>query len=65
VVAAGRDADLFTHDLVGQAVLDQLAEAGIDLVEVFQKLESEGVSKFAASWDELVASVATAQGRRE
>jgi transaldolase len=46
----------------GQAVLDQLTQAGIDLVEVFQKLESEGVSKFATSWDELVASVEAAQG---
>ena len=46
----------------GQAVLDQLTQAGIDLVEVFGKLESEGVSKFATSWDELVASVKTAQG---
>lgn len=48
----------------GQAVLDQLTQAGIDLVEVFEKLESEGVSKFATSWDELVASVEAAQGRR-
>lgn len=46
----------------GQAVLDQLTQAGIDLVEVFEKLESEGVSKFATSWDELVASVKAAQG---
>lgn len=49
----------------GQAVLDQLTTAGIDLDDVFQTLEIEGVDKFNASWDELVTSVKTAKGRRE
>lgn len=49
----------------GQAVLDQLTAAGIDLDDVFQTLEIEGVDKFSISWDELVTSVKTAQGRPE
>jgi transaldolase len=44
----------------GQAVLDQLTAAGIDLPEVFDTLETEGVAKFVASWDELVATVEAA-----
>ncbi|MGB7962114.1 MAG: transaldolase [Propionicimonas sp.] len=48
----------------GQAVLDQLGAAGIDLDDVFQTLEAEGVDKFITSWDELVASVKTAQGHQ-
>jgi transaldolase len=49
----------------GQAVLDQLTAAGIDLADVFETLETEGVDKFNTSWDELVASVRTAQGLPE
>ncbi|MFZ0529382.1 MAG: transaldolase [Propionicimonas sp.] len=45
-----------------QAVLDQLTAAGVDLDDVFATLETEGVDKFNASWDELVATVRTAQG---
>ncbi len=45
----------------GQAVLDQIAAAGVDLPEVFTLLEEEGVAKFLTSWDELVASVTSAQ----
>lgn len=42
----------------GAAVMAELAAAGIDLDEVFKKLEDEGVQKFIASWDsELVTSV--------
>ncbi len=41
----------------GQALLDQLTAVGIDLVDVYQVLEDEGVSKFVVSWDELVESV--------
>ena len=48
----------------GQAVLDQLGAAGIDLDDVFETLEAEGVDKFITSWDELVASVKTAQGHQ-
>ncbi|TAL25974.1 MAG: transaldolase [Frankiales bacterium] len=40
-----------------QQVLDALKAAGIDYDEVVEQLEVEGVSKFEASWDELVASV--------
>ena len=38
-------------------VFRKLADLGIEYDEVVQKLEIEGVSKFVASWDELVAAV--------
>lgn len=44
----------------GQAVLDELTAAGIDLPDVFDTLETEGVAKFVASWNELVATVEAA-----
>ena len=44
-----------------QAVLDEIAAAGVDLTDVFALLEAEGVSKFITSWDELVESVKAAQ----
>ncbi len=47
----------------GQAVLDQLVTAAVDLDEVFAVLEAEGVQKFIVSWNELVASVEAAQDR--
>lgn len=37
-----------------QAVFDQLAAVGIDLPDVFEVLESEGVEKFETSWGELL-----------
>jgi len=40
-----------------QEVLDAVVAAGVDWAEVLQVLESEGVSKFEASWDELVETV--------
>jgi transaldolase len=40
-----------------RAVMDQLAEAGIDYDDVIATLEQEGVDKFVKSWDELVATV--------
>jgi transaldolase len=40
-----------------QAVLDQLAELGIDYQDVVAVLEREGVEKFEASWLELRATV--------
>ncbi|HJU80371.1 MAG TPA: transaldolase [Acidimicrobiia bacterium] len=40
-----------------QADLDRLAEIGIDLDDVSQVLEDQGVDKFAKSWDELLADV--------
>ena len=45
----------------GQAVLAELTAAGIDLPDVFDVLETEGVDKFIASWDDLVATVKAAQ----
>ncbi|WP_405372714.1 MULTISPECIES: transaldolase [unclassified Microbacterium] len=38
-------------------VFDQLAAVGIDLVEVTQLLEDEGVEKFIASWQDLQGTV--------
>ncbi len=38
-----------------QAVFDKLTAAGIDLPDVFEVLESEGVEKFIASWTELLS----------
>ena len=43
-----------------KAFMAELAQAGVDFKDVTQKLETEGVEKFIASWDELVASVASA-----
>ena len=40
-----------------QALFDQLSGVGIDLDDVFVVLETEGVDKFTASWDELVETV--------
>lgn len=40
-----------------QAVIDGLAEVGIDINEVTDLLEREGVDKFIVSWNELVATV--------
>jgi transaldolase len=41
-------------------VFDKLAEAGVDVTDVTQVLEDEGVEKFIASWRELQATVAEA-----
>ena len=41
-----------------QQVLDELKAAGIDYHDVVELLEREGVEKFAASWEELLESVA-------
>ena len=41
------------------AVLAGLEEVGVDLDDVFTVLETEGVDKFIASWNELLDSVAT------
>jgi transaldolase len=37
-----------------------LATAGVDIVDVTNLLEEEGVDKFIVSWNELVESVAQA-----
>ena len=39
------------------AVLDQLRQAGIDMEDVEQTLEDEGVHSFAKSFDELLQSL--------
>ncbi len=42
------------------AFMAELSVAGVDFDDVTDLLEKEGVEKFIASWDELVASVAAA-----
>lgn len=37
-----------------QGVFDRVAAAGVDLADVFEVLESEGVAKFEQSWQELL-----------
>ncbi|MGY1815222.1 transaldolase [Blastococcus sp. SYSU D00820] len=39
------------------AVMRSIADAGVDLDDVFRVLEEEGVQKFVDSWDELTTSV--------
>src|SRR5215204_3684582 len=39
------------------AVVQAVADAGVDLDDVFRVLEEEGVQKFVDSWDELTESV--------
>lgn len=41
-------------------VLDAITAQGIDLADVYAKLESEGVDKFVVSWAELVDGVTSA-----
>jgi transaldolase len=41
------------------SVMRSIADAGVDLDDVFRVLEDEGVQKFADSWDELTESVRT------
>lgn len=41
----------------GQQLLDAVQRAGVDLAEVMQVLETEGVEKFDKSWKELVDTV--------
>jgi transaldolase len=40
-----------------RAVMDALAEVGVDYDDVIATLEQEGVDKFVKSWDELVETV--------
>ena len=45
-------------DLEGaHSLLEQLADAGIDMASVSQTLEQEGVASFVKSWDELIQSL--------
>ena len=41
------------------AVFSSLEALGIDLTDVFDVLETEGVDKFIASWDELLETVSS------
>jgi transaldolase len=41
------------------SVMQAVADAGVDLDDVFRVLEAEGVQKFVDSWDELTESVRT------
>jgi transaldolase len=41
-----------------QHIFDQLAEVGVDMDDVFDTLEREGVEKFERSWVELLDTVA-------
>jgi transaldolase len=45
-----------TYDEAAQ-VMKAVAAAGVDLDDVFQVLEDEGIEKFVGSWDELSESV--------
>lgn len=45
----------------GRATLNAIERAGVDLAEVFEILEAEGVEKFIISWNELLDTVAKAQ----
>jgi transaldolase len=47
-----------------QQVMDRLAALGVDLDDVTETLEREGVEKFEASWLELLKSVETQLGHK-
>ena len=53
---AGHDTVTGTYDEAAR-VVGRLAELGIDLRKVTDQLESEGVDKFVASWNELLGTV--------
>ncbi len=42
---------------VARAVLAELSRMGLDMEEIADTLEQQGVASFAKSWDELIASV--------
>ena len=55
----GRVRDTLTEDLQGQrAVFARLAALGIEMEEVAQQLEDEGVKSFAASFEQLARTIA-------
>ena len=41
-------------------MLNAVGEQGVSYQEVVEQLETEGLQKFDASWDELLATVRTA-----
>jgi transaldolase len=62
--AHGDPALRLDHDLdEARAVLDGLRTAGIDLDAVTRRLEQEGVEKFSASYDRLIAAIARGRGQ--
>ncbi|MGV0786030.1 transaldolase [Mycolicibacterium sp. XJ2] len=53
-------ADTITGRAAGaQTVLDNVSAAGVDLTDVFNLLETDGVAKFAASWRQLLDAYQT------
>ncbi|MDO5494899.1 MAG: transaldolase [bacterium] len=58
----GEFVDVRTQYEAAHQVMDRLAEVGVDFRDVTDKLESEGVEKFEASWEELLESVRSALG---
>jgi transaldolase len=65
IEATGDHADITGDTVTGryddaQQVLDQLAEQGISYDDVVDTLETEGVDKFAASWQQLLETVSEA-----
>ena len=51
--------DTVTRNIAAsQQVFDALASVGVDLPDVFRKLEDEGVEKFVVSWKDLLAATA-------
>jgi transaldolase len=44
-----------------KAALRRLADQGVDLDQITKELESEGIDKFVASFDEAVSSMADAK----
>jgi transaldolase len=59
----GRPEPRLEHGLDGaRKLLDELARAGVDYDDLTDTLEREGVEKFAAAFDELIASLQEKQG---
>ena len=42
-----------------RTILDDLRRIGVDIADVADTLETQGVASFAKSWDELIGSVTT------
>jgi transaldolase len=51
------------HYVDARLLFEQLAAAGVNIDEVTQQLEREGLDKFEKSWGELAATVAAELGR--
>jgi transaldolase len=50
---------------LAQTVLDDISAVGVDLADVFAVLENDGVTKFAASWRQLLDAYPTSAGTAE